>query len=89
MMVTKQITVSLTNGLHSGTAQSFVQKALTFQSEIKVVRHSRVVDGKSLLGLLSLGIANGNVVTVKAEGTDEKEAVTLLASFLKSEIDFD
>ncbi|MGM0838882.1 MAG: HPr family phosphocarrier protein [Bacillota bacterium] len=88
MMVTKQIIVSLTNGLHSKTAQSFVQKALAFQSEIKVVRHSKIVDGKSLLGLLSLGIVSGNVVTVKAEGLDEKEAVSILTSFLKNEIDF-
>lgn len=89
MMVTKQIVVTLTNGLHSRTAQSFVQRALSFQSEIKVVRHSRIVDGKSLLGLLSLGVANGNVVTVKAEGSDEKEAVAILTSFLKSEIEFE
>lgn len=86
MMVTKQIIVALTNGLHTKTAQSFVQKALAFQSEIKVVRHSKIVDGKSLLGLLSLGIESGNVVTVKAEGLDEKEAVTILTSFLKNEI---
>jgi phosphotransferase system HPr (HPr) family protein len=89
MMVTKQIIVALSNGLHSRTAQSFVQKALAFQSEIKVVRHSKIVDGKSLLGLLSLGIANGNVVTVTAEGMDEKEAVSILTSFLKNEIDFE
>ncbi|WP_417897061.1 HPr family phosphocarrier protein [Bacillus haimaensis] len=87
MMVTKQIIVTLTNGLHSKTAQSFVRKALAFQSDIKVVRHNKMVDGKSLLGLLSLGIATGNVVTVKAEGLDEKEAVSILTSFLKNEID--
>ncbi|RJR06771.1 HPr family phosphocarrier protein, partial [Candidatus Parcubacteria bacterium] len=73
--------------LHSGTAQSFVQKALAFQSDIKVVRHSKIVDGKSLLALLSLGIESGHVVTVKAEGLDEKEAVSILTSFLKNEVE--
>jgi phosphotransferase system HPr (HPr) family protein len=84
-MVSKQITVSLELGLHAKPAQFFVQKASSFISEIKVVKHSKIIDAKNILGLLSLGIANGNVVTVKAEGSDEKEAVEWLTGFLKGE----
>ncbi len=74
----------LKNGLHSKTAQDFIKKASCFTSEINVIRHNKIVDGKSLLGLLSLGIVNGSVVAVSAEGSDEKEAVELLTSYLKS-----
>lgn len=83
-MVSKQITVTLEFGLQAKLAQYFVQKANDFTSDIKVVRHNKIVDGKSLLGLLSLGIVNGSVITVKAEGSDEKEAVQFLTTFLKS-----
>lgn len=84
-MVSKQITVALESGLHSKPAQYFVEKAGSFVSDIRVIRHNKIIDAKSLLGLLSLGIANGSVVTVKAEGADEKEAVEWLTSFLKGE----
>ncbi|UAL48871.1 HPr family phosphocarrier protein [Sutcliffiella horikoshii] len=84
-MVSKQITVALENGLHSKPAHYFVEKASSFVSDIRVVRHNKVIDAKSFLGLLSLGISNGSVVTVKAEGSDEKEAVDWLTRFLKGE----
>ncbi|MCM3616586.1 HPr family phosphocarrier protein [Sutcliffiella horikoshii] len=84
-MVSKQITVALEFGLHSKAAQYFVGKANEFVAEITVIRHNRIIDAKSILGLMSLGIANGNVVTVKAEGEDEKEAVESLTRFLKGE----
>lgn len=84
-MVSKQITVALEYGLHSKAAQYFVGKANSYTADIQVVRHNRIIDAKSILGVLSLGIGKGNVVTVKAEGSDEKEAVEGLTRFLKGE----
>ncbi|CAG9620636.1 HPr family phosphocarrier protein [Sutcliffiella rhizosphaerae] len=84
-MVSKQITVVINREIYTELIQAFVQKANNFVSEVKIVRHNKIIDGKSLLGLLSLGIETGNVVTIKAEGSDEKEAVEFLAKVLKGE----
>ncbi|QFT88595.1 Phosphocarrier protein HPr [Bacillus sp. THAF10] len=84
-MVSKQITVVIENSLHSQFYQAFVQMAGQFVSDIKIVRHQKTINAKSLMGFLSLGITDGNVVTIKAEGTDEKEAVECLSRILKGE----
>ena len=83
-MVSKQITISLDQELFPNVASLFVQQANKFQSDIKIVRHSAMIDAKSIMGLLSLGITNGHVITIKAEGLDEKEAVEILTSLLKN-----
>ncbi|WP_096154861.1 HPr family phosphocarrier protein [Bacillus sp. FJAT-45066] len=85
-MVSKQITITLNQDLFPNVANFFVQQASKFQSDIKVVRHTATIDAKSIMGLLSLGISNGHVITIKAEGLDEKEAVEVLSSLLKNEI---
>ena len=82
-MVSKQITISLDQEMFPNVASLFVQQANTFQSDIKIVRHSATIDAKSIMGLLSLGITNGHVITIKAEGLDEREAIEALTSLLK------
>jgi phosphocarrier protein len=59
-----------------------VQKANSFRSVIKVEKDDRSVSAKSLLGVLSLGIAKGMTITLRAEGADEKEAVDGLAALI-------
>lgn len=83
-MVSKQITISLDQDMFPNVASLFVQQANKFQSDIKIVRHSATIDAKSIMGLLSLGITNGHVITIKAEGLDEKEAIEILTSLLKT-----
>ena len=83
-MVSKQITISLNQEMFPNVASLFVQQANKFQSDIKIVRHAATIDAKSIMGLLSLGITNGHVITIKAEGLDEKEAVEILTSLLKT-----
>ncbi len=65
-------------GLHARAAARFVHLANTFSSRIWVSRDVTRVDGKSILGLLTLAATKGSRLKVTAEGDDEEQAVRQL-----------
>ncbi len=67
-------------GLHARAAARFVHVAGRFASQIQVGRGTRMVDGKSILGLLLLAAARGTTLIIRADGPDEVAAVEALAS---------
>lgn len=71
-------------GLHARPAAKFVQKANKYDSEIEIEFCGSRVNGKSIIGIMSLGVYSGENITVIANGTDEKEAVEDLINFLQS-----
>ena len=77
-MCTQEITVNNVVGLHARAATFFIQKANEFKCGIWVEKDERRVNAKSLLGVLSLGIAQGSVITIIADGADEKQAIAAL-----------
>lgn len=85
-MITQNVTVKNTIGLHARPATFFIQKANTYRSSIWVEKEDRRVNAKSLLGVLSLGVIGGMSVTLIADGEDEKEAIAGLASFIETEM---
>jgi phosphocarrier protein len=83
-MYTQEITVKNEVGLHARPATYFIQKANEFKSGIWVEKEERRVNAKSLLGVLSLGIAKDTVITLIADGADEQEAVAALAELVEN-----
>ena len=83
-MVKREMTITNNIGLHARPATFFIQKANTFKSSIWIEKEDRKVNAKSLLGVLSLGIAKGMVVTLVAEGQDENEAVEGLINLVQN-----
>ena len=82
-MVKKEMTITNNIGLHARPATFFIQKANTFKSSIWIEKDDRKVNAKSLLGVLSLGIAKGMVVTLIADGQDEIAAVNCLVDLVQ------
>lgn len=82
-MVKKEMTITNNIGLHARPATFFIQKANTFKSSIWIEKDDRKVNAKSLLGVLSLGIAKGMVVTLIADGQDENMAVNCLVELVQ------
>jgi phosphocarrier protein len=78
-MVERRIVVVNALGLHARAAARFVKLASSFQSQIRVARGGRSMDGKSILGLLLLAAARGAEIVITAEGPDEADAVAALA----------
>jgi phosphocarrier protein len=83
-MVTRSVVVSNALGLHARAAARFVHLATRFASRIKVGRDSKVMDGKSIMGILLLAAARGTTLTITAEGPDEATAVQSLIELVES-----
>jgi phosphocarrier protein HPr len=69
-------------GLHARAAARFVHAASAFSARIRVIRGSRDMDGKSIMGLLLLSAAKGSVITISAAGSDEAQALAALCDLV-------
>ncbi len=85
-MYSKEVIVRCESGLHNKQATYFVQKANEFDSNIYVELGQRKMNAKSLLGIMSMGIVTGAVVTLGATGHDEEAAVNSLEELLQRDI---
>ncbi len=83
-MKTCEIMITNSSGLHARPATFFIQKANFYKSTILIEKDNRKVNAKSLLGVLSLGIAKGMTVTLTADGQDEDAAIDGLVSLINS-----
>jgi len=81
-MITKEIAIQNTVGLHARPATFFIQKANSYQSSIWIEKSERRANAKSLLGVLSLGIIKGDTVKILADGDDEQTAIDGLVSLV-------
>lgn len=85
-MFSKEIVVRCDSGLHNRQATYFVQKANEFESSIWLESGNRKMNAKSLLGIMSLGVVTGAIVTLSASGSDEQAAVEALEALLQRDV---
>ena len=85
-MYSKEITVVNATGLHARPASEFITLASTFKSKVTLQRigEEKKYNGKSMVILMTLGLAQGESAILSAEGEDEKEAVEALAELVRS-----
>jgi phosphocarrier protein len=83
-MISRTVTVVNQLGLHARAAAKFVHLATRFESQIRVIRDAKVMDGKSIMGILLLAAARGTAITVEAAGADEQAAVDALVQLVES-----
>ncbi|MCG6925472.1 MAG: HPr family phosphocarrier protein [Acidobacteria bacterium] len=78
-------TVKIQNrlGLHARAAARFVHTAARYQARVTAGRDGRVMDGKSILGILLLGASRGTTIEITADGEDEVEAVEALVALVE------
>lgn len=81
-MVTKTLVLTNEEGLHARAAALFVRTANRFQSEITLSLEGEEVNGKSIIGIMSLGAFEGEEITIKTEGSDEEEAMESLENLI-------
>lgn len=78
----QEITVQSTVGLHASLAAKIVQLAGKYEALVQVVYEDKVIDAKSILGLLSLAIPQGKNINIVAEGDDADKAIRELKKLL-------
>jgi phosphocarrier protein len=86
-MYEKKATIVKQIGLHARPATFLIQKANEFKSSIWIEKDERRVNAKSLLGVLSLGVAKDTTINIIAEGPDEVDAVETLCELLSSDFE--
>lgn len=83
-MLKKTITIGLSSGLEARPVAMLVQIASQFDSQIYVENNNARVNAKSIMGMMTLGLDNGEEVTVTANGKDESEAMDGVEKYLSS-----
>ncbi|MGG0519791.1 HPr family phosphocarrier protein [Priestia aryabhattai] len=81
----QQVEVKLKTGLQARVAALFVQEATRFTSDVYLKKDEKVVNAKSIMGLMSLAINNGSLITLIVEGVDEKEAMDALVAYVEND----
>lgn len=71
-------------GLHARPAAEFVKLASSYQSEITVQKDGMVVNGKSIMGVMTLAAECGSKLTIRAEGQDAEQALVALVALVEN-----
>lgn len=81
-MIRRELAIRNRLGLHARAAARFVHTASRFRSRVTAGRDGRVMDGKSILGILLLAASQGTAIEVTAEGEDEDQAMDALEALV-------
>jgi phosphotransferase system HPr (HPr) family protein len=85
----REVTIANEAGLHARPASVFVRVACKFASEVWVCCNDDKVNGKSIIGLLTLAASKGTRVVIEAEGSDAQTAVENLAALVEKKFQVD
>lgn len=84
MLIENEFTIQNKLGLHARSAAQLAKIANRFSCEVKVARNSNFVNGKSIMGLLTLAAAKGSKIRVTCEGDDAKEAMQAIGDLINA-----
>ncbi|MFC1624687.1 HPr family phosphocarrier protein [Candidatus Omnitrophota bacterium] len=85
MLIEKKITINNEQGLHARPAALFVQIANKYESDVIVKKGKQEVNGKSIMGLMTLAAEKGSLIRLKIEGHDANEAMQELEQIISGE----
>jgi phosphocarrier protein len=83
-MLEKKITIKNKLGMHARAAVKFVNTANRFSSTVRVVKDGDEIDGKSILGILTLAAVQGTEIILKVSGEDEDRALSALVGLINN-----
>ena len=81
-MISTEVEIINKLGLHARASTKLTQTASKFASEIWISRNGRLVNAKSIMGVMMLAAAKGSVVTLEANGTDEQAAIQAMTDLI-------
>ena len=87
MIIKRKFKIKNPQGLHARPASLFVKIANKYEAEVSVKKGSETVNGKSIMGLMTLAASRGSTIEIEACGPDAEKAVEELEAFLSSDID--
>ncbi|MCR4589337.1 MAG: HPr family phosphocarrier protein [Lachnospiraceae bacterium] len=85
-MTRKTVEVSMQDGLDTRPIALLVQTASQFESTVYIEYDEKHVNAKSIMGMMTLALKNGDKVDVVTEGSDEENAADNISKYLKGEV---
>ena len=86
-MLDKTVTIRNKLGLHARAAVKFVNLANRFGASVKIVKDGDEIDGKSILGILTLAATQGTTIRLITAGKDEEAAMAALTELIANRFD--
>jgi phosphocarrier protein len=86
-MIEKEVLIRNKLGLHARAAVKFVNLANRYGAAVKVIKDNTEIDGKSILGILTLAAIQGSAVLLRISGKEEEEAMAALTALIKNKFD--
>ena len=86
-MLDKTVTIRNKLGLHARAAVKFVNLANRFGASVKIVKNGDEIDGKSILGILTLAATQGTTIRLITAGKDEEAAMAALMELIANRFD--
>lgn len=83
-MVQRSIVIRNKLGLHARAAVKFVNAANRFGADVRVIKENSEIDGKSILGILTLAATQGTEIALRIDGPDEEAAWDALAELINN-----
>ena len=83
-MINRRVTIINRFGLHARAANVFVRTARQYGATIQVSAGVQAADGKSIMGVMTLGASRGTEVELFAEGSDAEEAILALEELIRN-----
>ena len=73
-MIEQEVTIKNRAGLHTRPAAALVKIAARFQSEFMIFKDGMDINGKSIIGVMTLAAEQGSTLTLQFDGPDEQDA---------------
>jgi phosphocarrier protein HPr len=86
-MLDRTVTIRNKLGLHARAAVKFVNLANRFGASVKIVKNGDEIDGKSILGILTLAATQGTTIRLVTAGKDEEAAMAALIELIANRFD--
>jgi len=86
-MISQQVTIRNRAGIHARPAALIVQTANKFESQVFFERDSNRINGKSIMGIITLGATYNSTLTVIADGKDEEQAMAAIIALFENKFE--
>ncbi len=88
-MIERMVTIKNRAGIHARPAALLVQTASRYKSQIFIEKESDRINGKSIMGIITLGASYGTSLKLIADGEDEGDAIDAMGGLFESKFEED
>ena len=86
-MLEKTVTIINKLGLHARASAKLVECASRYQCTVNLIKENKIVNGKSIMGVMMLAANQNSTLTIQIEGPDEIEAMERLVELINNRFD--